>query len=102
MEAAGCEAWASTEELAVRGFTEVIAHLPRLLKLRSRITQRFLAARIPLFIGVDSPDFNLGLARRLKRRGVRTVQFVSPSVWAWRRERLQTIGRSIDRMLALS
>jgi lipid-A-disaccharide synthase len=101
MEAAGCEAWASTDELAVRGFSEVIAHLPRLLKLRSHITRRFLAARIPLFIGVDSPDFNLGLARRLKRRGVRTVQFVSPSVWAWRRERLQTIGRSIDRMLAL-
>ncbi len=101
MEAAGCEVWASTEELAVRGLAEVIAHLPRLLKLRSRITQRFLNERVPVFIGVDSPDFNLGLARRLKRRGVRTVQFVSPSVWAWRSERLQTIGRSIDRMLAL-
>jgi lipid-A-disaccharide synthase len=54
-----------------------------------------------LFVGVDSPDFNLGLERWLKRRRVRTVQFVSPSVWAWRRERLQSIGRAVDRMLAL-
>ena len=56
---------------------------------------------VPLFVGVDAPDFNLGLERKLKRAGVRTVHFVSPSVWAWRRERLTTIGRSVDRMLAL-
>jgi lipid-A-disaccharide synthase len=56
---------------------------------------------VPLFIGVDSPDFNLGLARRLRRRGVRTMHFVSPSVWAWRAERLATIGRAVDRMLVL-
>ena len=62
---------------------------------------RFAAARVPVFIGVDAPDFNLGLERRLKRGGVRTVHFVSPSVWAWRRERLRTIGRAVDRMLAL-
>jgi lipid-A-disaccharide synthase len=101
MEAAGCEVWASTEELAVRGFAEVLSHLPRLIRLRRRIARRFLHQHIPLFVGVDSPDFNLGLARWLKRRGVRTVQFVSPSVWAWRRDRLQSIGRAVDRMLAL-
>ena len=101
MEAAGCEAFASTEELAVRGFAEVVAHLPRLVALRRRLARRLLDARIPVFVGVDAPDFNLGLERKLKRRHVRTVHFVSPSVWAWRRERLQSIGRAVDRMLAL-
>jgi lipid-A-disaccharide synthase len=101
MEAAGCEAFASTDELSVRGFSEVVAHLPRLVALRRRLARRFLDARIPVFVGVDAPDFNLGLERKLKRRGVRTVHFVSPSVWAWRRERLQSIGRAVDRMLAL-
>ncbi len=101
MEEAGCERWASTEELAVRGFAEVVSHLPRLVALRRDVTRRIVRARIPLFVGVDAPDFNLGLERTLRRQRVRTVHFVSPSVWAWRRERLQTIGRSVDRMLAL-
>jgi lipid-A-disaccharide synthase len=101
MEAAGCEAWAPIDRLAVRGFSEVVAHLPRLIALRHDIRRRLLAERIPVFVGIDAPDFNLGLERRLKRRCVRTVHFVSPSVWAWRRERLRTIGRSVDRMLAL-
>jgi lipid-A-disaccharide synthase len=101
MEAAGCEPWASTEDLAVRGFAEVVAHLPRLVALRRDIARRFRAARVPVFVGVDAPDFNLGLERKLKRRRERTVHFVSPSVWAWRRERLQSMGRAVDRMLAL-
>ena len=101
MQAAGCEPFAPLERLAVRGFSEVIAHLPSLLALRRQVMRRFVRERVPVFVGVDAPDFNLGLERRLKRRRVRTVHFVSPSVWAWRRERLQTIGRSVDRMLAL-
>ncbi|MFO1396933.1 MAG: lipid-A-disaccharide synthase [Burkholderiales bacterium] len=101
MEAAGCEAWYPMEKLAVRGFAEVIAHLPELFRIRGELKRRLLAERVPLFVGVDAPDFNLGLERKLKRRGVRTIHFVSPSVWAWRRERLLTIGRSVDRMLAL-
>ncbi len=101
MEAAGCEAWYSVERLAVRGFVEVIRHLPQLFRLRRQLRSRLLAARVPLFIGVDAPDFNFGLERKLKRRGVRTIHFVSPSVWAWRRQRLQKIGRAVDRMLAL-
>jgi len=101
MEAAGCEAWATTDELAVRGFSEVVRHLPRLLRLRRDVAQRMLRARVPVFVGVDAPDFNLGLERRLKRHGVRTVQFVSPSLWAWRRERLRTIGEAVHRVLAL-
>jgi len=101
MEAAGCEAWVPTDALAVRGFQEVVSHLPRLLALRGELVRRFRRARVPVFVGVDAPDFNLGLERRLKRRRVRTVHFVSPSLWAWRRERLATIGASVDRMLAL-
>ena len=101
MEAEGCEVWAPMERLAVRGFVEVLAHLPSLIALRRRIARRFLDAGIPLFVGVDAPDFNLGLERRLKRRGIRTIHFVSPSVWAWRQERLRTIGSAVDRMLAL-
>lgn len=101
MEASGCEAWYSIDELAVRGFVEVVAHLPRLVRLRRALARRLLAARVSLFVGVDAPDFNLGLERRLKHRGVRTVHCVSPSVWAWRRERLDSIGQSVDRMLTL-
>jgi lipid-A-disaccharide synthase len=101
MHAAGCEVLAPLEQLAVRGFSEVVAQLPALIALRRDIGRQFIRQRVPLFVGVDAPDFNLGLERRLKRKRVRTVHFVSPSVWAWRRERLTTIGRSVDRMLAL-
>lgn len=101
MQVEGCEAWAPMERLAVRGFTEVLGHLPALFALRRRIAHRFLREAIPVFVGVDAPDFNLGLERKLRRRGVRTVHFVSPSIWAWRRERLAGIGRAVDRVLAL-
>ena len=101
MQAAGCEAWAPLDPLAVRGFTEVVAHLPALAALRRQIARRLTAMRVPVFVGVDAPDFNLGLERRLRRRRIRTVHFVSPSVWAWRRERLAQIHRGVDRMLAL-
>ena len=101
MQAAGCDVLAPQDALAVRGFTEVVAHLPSLVALRRRIAQRLVALRVPVFVGVDAPDFNLGLERRLKRRRVRTVHFVSPSVWAWRRERLATIHEAVDHMLAL-
>ena len=101
MQAAGCEAWYPLEALAVRGFAEVVGHLPELVRMRGALARRLIALRVPVFVGVDAPDFNLGLERRLKRRGVRTVHFVSPSVWAWRHERVARIGKSVDRMLAL-
>ena len=101
MEAAGCEAWYSVESLAVRGVVEVLRHLPRLYCMRRHLRTRLLDARVSLFIGVDAPDFNFGLEKKLKRRGVRTIHFVSPSVWAWRGERLKKIGRAVNRMLAL-
>ena len=88
MEAAGCEAWYPLETLSVRGLVEVLSRLPQLFALRRALARRLRAERVPLFIGVDAPDFNLGLEARLKRAGVRTVHFVSPSVWAWRRERV--------------
>ena len=101
MIAAGCEAWAGAEELAVMGLTEVVRHLPRLLRLRASLTDRFLAVRPDVFVGVDAPEFNLGLARRLHASGLTTVQYVSPQVWAWRQGRLRNIGRACDLVLCL-
>ena len=101
MLAAGCEAWAAADELAVMGLTEVVRHLPRLLRLRASLTARFRAARPHVFVGIDSPEFNLGLARRLKRSGLKTVQYVSPQVWAWRQGRVRSIGRACDLVLCL-
>ena len=101
MEAAGCEAWYPLEKLSVRGFVEVLGRLPDLIAVRGALARRLVAERVPVFVGVDAPDFNLGLEARLKRHGLRTVHFVSPSVWAWRRERIARISRSVDRMLAL-
>jgi lipid-A-disaccharide synthase len=101
MIAAGCEAWANAEELAVMGLAEVLRHLPRLLRLRRRLVARFVAARPQVFVGIDAPEFNLGLAARLKARGLRTVQYVSPQVWAWRQGRVRTIGRACDLVLCL-
>jgi len=101
MIAAGCEAWAGSEELAVMGLTEVLRHLPRLLRLRGELWRRFSVARPDVFVGVDAPEFNLPLARRLKQAGIRTVQYVSPQVWAWRQGRVRTIGACCDLVLFL-
>ena len=101
MVAAGCAAWAQAEELAVMGLTEVLRHLPRLLTLRRRLAARLARARPDVFIGIDAPEFNLGLARRLKARGIPTVQYVSPQVWAWRQGRVRTIGAACDLVLCL-
>jgi lipid-A-disaccharide synthase len=101
MIAAGCEAWARSDELAVMGLAEVLRHLPRLLRLRAQLIRRFTAARPDVFVGIDAPEFNLGIARRLKQAGIPTVQYVSPQVWAWRQGRVHGIGRSCDLVLCL-
>jgi lipid-A-disaccharide synthase len=101
MRAAGLDAWFDASELAVMGLSEVLRHLPRLLRLRRALRQRVLAWRPDVFVGIDAPDFNLGVARWLKQRGLRTVHYVSPSVWAWRESRAQTLGHSADRVLCL-
>jgi len=85
----------------VMGLTEVLRHLPRLLRLRRMLIARFVAARPRVFVGIDAPEFNLGLAARLKARGLCTVQYVSPQVWAWRQGRVRTIGRACDLVLCL-
>ncbi len=101
MRAAGLDCWFDAAELAVMGLAEVLAHLPRLLSLRKAYRQRVLDWRPDVFIGIDAPDFNLGVERWLKQRGVRTVHYVSPSVWAWREQRAAKIGASADRVLCL-
>jgi lipid-A-disaccharide synthase len=101
MLAAGCEPWATAEELGVMGLAEVVRHLPRLLRLRAHLRQRFLAARPEVFVGIDAPEFNLRLARALKARGIPTVQYVSPQIWAWRQGRVRTIGAAVDLVLCV-
>jgi lipid-A-disaccharide synthase len=101
MKAAGCAAWHDIEELAVMGLTEVITHLPRLMRLRADLRRRILEWRPDVFIGVDYKEFNLGLAKQLKRDGFATVQYVSPQVWAWRQGRVRTIGASVDLVMCL-
>lgn len=101
MRAAGMDTWRDCSELAVMGLAEVLRHLPRLLRLRRDIRRRVLDWAPDVFIGIDAPDFNLGLEKKLKATGLRTVHYVSPSVWAWREGRAKTIGRSADLVLCL-
>lgn len=89
------------DTLSVMGLAEVIRHLPRLWRVRRELIQHYRAHPPDLFVGIDSPDFNLGLARALKEVGIPTAHYVSPSVWAWRQGRIKGIARSVDHMLTL-
>jgi len=101
MAAAGLDQWYPAERLSVMGLVEVLRHLPGLLAVRRAVYKRTLQQSPDVFIGIDAPDFNLGLERRLKQHGIRTAHYVSPSVWAWRESRAAKIGRSADRVLCL-
>ena len=101
MAAAGMDLWYPAERLSVMGLVEVLRHLPGLLALRRDVYKRTLQQSPDVFIGIDAPDFNLALERRLKQHGIRTAHYVSPSVWAWREGRAAKIGRSADRVLCL-
>ncbi|TJY62093.1 lipid-A-disaccharide synthase [Sinimarinibacterium sp. CAU 1509] len=101
MIAAGCEAIESIEALSVMGLAEVVRELPRLLRLRRTLVRRFAEERPDVVVGIDAPDFNLGLETQMRRCGIRTVHVVSPTVWAWRQGRVKGIARAVDRMLCL-
>ena len=87
----GFQAWWPHHKLSVRGYAEVLRHYPEIVGIRRRLRNRLLEEPPSMFIGVDAPDFNLDLAASLKTRGIPTVQFVCPSIWAWRPERVVTI-----------
>lgn len=101
MKEAGCFSLFPMESLSVMGLTEVVRHLPGLLSMRRDLRRQFLETPPDIFIGVDAPDFNLSLARDLKQAGIRTMHYVSPSVWAWRQYRVRKIAESVDCMLTL-
>jgi lipid-A-disaccharide synthase len=101
MMAEGARTLYPMEKLSVRGYVEVLKSLREILAIRAGITRRLLADKPDLFIGVDAPDFNFAVEARLKAAGIPTVHYVSPSIWAWRPERIQSIGRSVDRMLVM-
>ncbi len=89
------------EKLSVRGYVEVIKHLYGLLKLRRSLLKQLLAEKPDIFIGVDAPDFNFWLERKLKKHGIPTIHYVSPSIWAWRGGRMGKIKRAVSHVLAL-
>lgn len=101
MQSHGFAIWESSEKLAVRGYVEVLRHYREISSIRRTLLKRLLADKPDVFIGVDAPDFNLWLEARLKRAGIPTIHFVSPSIWAWRGKRILKIADSVSRMLAL-
>ena len=101
MTAQGFDAWWPIEKLSVRGYLEVLPRLPELLRIRKQLGDRLLTERPDLFIGVDAPDFNFDLEARLKKAGIKTLHFVSPSFWAWRPEKLLKLKAAADHVLCL-
>ena len=101
MQREGFDAWWLAEKLAVHGYAEALRHYREISGIRRQLLSRLLDQRPDVFIGVDAPDFNLWLERRLKARGIPAIHYVSPSVWAWRAGRLDKIGRSVTHMLAM-
>jgi lipid-A-disaccharide synthase len=98
---AGCRSWLPLDELSVMGLAEVARHLGRLLDIKRRVIRRYLSHRPDVFVGIDSPDFNLRVEPVLKAAGIPTVQYVSPSLWAWRPGRVRTVAAAADRVLCL-
>lgn len=101
LQALGMDCWFAADRLAVRGYIEALSRLPDILSVRGQLLARLRQRPPDAFLGVDAPDFNLGVARAVKALGVSTVHLVSPSVWAWRPERVHGIAQAIDHMLCL-
>jgi lipid-A-disaccharide synthase len=101
MKAEGCDCWWDTGELSLMGLFEVVSHLPRMLKLRKALVQRVLELKPDIYVGIDAPDFNLGVEKRLRARAIPVIHYVSPTVWAWRSGRVKTIAKSTDRVMCL-
>ena len=101
MAAEGLQSFFPMEDLAVMGIAEVLKDLPKLLRHRRKLVQYLLERQPQVMIGIDAPDFNLTVERRLRDRGIRTVHYVSPSVWAWREGRIKGIKKAVDHMLCL-
>ena len=97
----GFKAWHPLENLAVRGYAEVLRHYREISAIRRDLKRRLLAEPPDVFIGVDAPDFNLALEKSLKQRGIPSIHYVSPSIWAWRGKRIHKIGAAVSRVLAL-
>jgi lipid-A-disaccharide synthase len=97
----GFTAWWPSDKLAVRGYVEVLRHYREIVGIRKQLLQRLLEDPPDVFIGIDAPDFNLELETQLKARGVKTVHFVSPSIWAWRPERIEKIRQAVDHVLCI-
>jgi lipid-A-disaccharide synthase len=101
MRAAGCDSWGDIEQLAVMGLFEILRHLPRILRLKRQIQAKLRENPPDLLIGVDAPEFNLRIERYARSLGIRTVQYVCPSVWAWRSGRVKGIRAACDKVLCL-
>jgi len=101
MIAEGCEPWADADELAVFGLLEPLTHIPKLLRLRGSLAERWISSPPDVFVGIDAPDFNLGLEKKLRKAGIRTAHYVSPSVWVWREGRIETVRKAADRVLCI-
>ena len=101
MRAAGCRPLMDSSRFSVMGLAEILSHLPRLWVLRRRLLRQLAGFRPHVFVGIDAPELNLGLAARMKKRGIATVQYVCPSIWAWRAGRARRIRRCCDAVLCL-
>jgi lipid-A-disaccharide synthase len=101
MEAAGMDCWWDSGQLSIMGLSEVIKHIPRLITLRRQLIEKTAAVKPDVFIGIDAPDFNLGVEKRLRTRNIPVIHYVSPTVWAWRSGRVKTIAKSTQRVLCL-